>query len=205
MKQIILETITEEYIRKIWNDCLYFLKNIKRMETPKQMFDINIAVLRWLDNEFMPKIEKNMFGIAQTTEAPQGIMTRATKEFKEFIQTAFIPNRADIVKYFNKHAIDPKDQVNEAGAQIEVNLLIRTIRTGKYTEGDESSVWQNAFAIFKDVDQSKYVNIKKRIDDYFTKLISYNDKGIPELHITDEMKVEGVPLRVAYTEGEEKL
>jgi hypothetical protein len=190
---ILKEAITKSYIDTLHKDTLMFLKNIKRIQTPKQLLDLYLEWGKWLAS-LRIKIGQNMMGHLTLDTLPDISASIPQRKYIEWMKDAdwfFVPTKLEYTRAIKTYT--------------DVYFLPYTTFINRLDADDmgEFDYWDLAYRIFNDHRQSKYVSLKKKIDELFKLIEVYENKA--EYYQTDTIKIDSVKVDLEYSDSTKAL
>lgn len=212
----IQERITQKFLDNFKKDVYTFLKNINRVDSWKDLYEVNLAIERWYNQYFVPKILKNIAGEGRYTNYANTEWGKEIKEFGKFFRNAFMPTKLDYKKYLTRiestfnpftHYSDYEDALHTMRRKIERQTSVNEIEQNVL----HGSMWDFYFRyVWDEKSVSKYNTIKKKVDnyldniqEYYNTYMSHYGKGWEELNIEDTRQINGVIVHLSYQEERE--
>jgi len=203
--KLLLEDLDSDYIKRVHQDLLTFLKNVNRLKTSDAFFELLDYWIYWMHEEFdlfTKKVSgKNTLGYQDIQK--ELMVGRIVARLEKTLYGLFWVDSADYTKFVRKNY--------ELNSGVDINLINQTINScltnkenfdkelkGRMHRDYIESSKRDYFEVWSFNANSRYISSKKIIDDVFDEL---NSLFISDKYIEEFIERNGVKIKLYYEES----
>lgn len=206
----IKEDVAKDYIERVYQDILTFLKNVNRLKNAEDFFELLDYWIYWRNEEFSV-FEKKISGkgLNDKEHHDDTITGRVINRLEKSISGLFYVDEKDISKYLKKE-LEKGDYVSFPNEDIELlntaidsslkykerfsDIILAILKKRGYSEEYQEfiAMWKNTyFTVWKSNAPSRYISTKKIVDEVFEELSHYflEDQFVEETIVRENVRI----------------
>jgi len=192
---LINEKITQSDFELIEDDVRTFLKNVNRLKSSDDFFELLVYYYRWYFDTFRNfLIRATGKGLPSYSYYEGTITGKQIKRLEDAMTGLFLIDNQDFKKYMNKVS---NDKYVNMSAIAGITQDITDRRPDLITKDFDKDQLDEYFAIWSNNQSSRYISTKKRVDEVFEALSGFETE---DKYIDHDTEYEGVHIQLIYAE-----